>query len=798
MDNNAGVLRWELEVVKDKFTAALATSLTQAKGFGKELEKIGKIDFGSGIRSSLDDLNSFGDRVVQAAAVTTALGTALGGVFIKSAADLQKTSASFQVLIGNVEVANELFGRLARFANTTPFEFPQIAKGAQTLLGFGVQARDVETVLRQLGDIAGATGGDLNALTLVAGQIFAQGKIQAQDFYQIINSGAGALGPLIAKNLGVNGVGALREEFEKGTVTAQAFFDALRQATLQGGFAFEGTDKLAQTFSGRLATLKDDILELGRNLIGVKLDDRLGLVVQPGGVFDQLTQVIPKISAAAAVLGPVLQQAFSVIIQNGPAVISTIAAIGAAFLAFKALGAGLSLISALASPVTLALGALAVLLGVVVFNAAQKLQGKLGEVFGSFAEATKTAKDAANANIPIITSQQQALRAETDKLGLSIARANRDYKQSLADIVRTHGKAMQDIQRQTAEEVDSFEIAQNRRAVSFAKAEANMDRAHSRTTGDLQKEIDSEIRKGRLGDRARIADLKFRLQQENEDFARSKAEREAEFQEETVSAQAEHQKRLDAFQAQLNEELAFQKKHAQELRDIKATDALDDVQRLKQSHDDQIASFNDQQKQIESRNAASTVIQANDINKIPSLINKNLFSGLGKDLGKDIGNALKQSLFDALIAIPGQIISLNAKVIDEINKMTKDAFKFTVGANPVFAGFDLLAQLGKKLKIPGFSNGVQNFGGGLAVVGERGPELVELPGGSTVHSNQESMGMMGGNTTINVNLSGIHTRSRSDVRELGKEFIGAVNDELRARGFAEIGNGALSGVALRG
>ena len=34
--------------------------------------------------------------------------------------------------------------------------------------------------------------------------------------------------------------------------------------------------------------------------------------------------------------------------------------------------------------------------------------------------------------------------------------------------------------------------------------------------------------------------------------------------------------------------------------------------------------------------------------------------------------------------------------------------------------------------IPGFADGVQNFGGGPAVVGERGPELVNLPRGSSV------------------------------------------------------------------
>ena len=45
--------------------------------------------------------------------------------------------------------------------------------------------------------------------------------------------------------------------------------------------------------------------------------------------------------------------------------------------------------------------------------------------------------------------------------------------------------------------------------------------------------------------------------------------------------------------------------------------------------------------------------------------------------------------------------------------------------------------------IPGFASGVRNFSGGLAVVGEQGPELVSLPRGSNVHSNEESARMGG-------------------------------------------------------
>jgi hypothetical protein len=57
---------------------------------------------------------------------------------------------------------------------------------------------------------------------------------------------------------------------------------------------------------------------------------------------------------------------------------------------------------------------------------------------------------------------------------------------------------------------------------------------------------------------------------------------------------------------------------------------------------------------------------------------------------------------------------------------------------------------GSGYKVPGFATGITNFGGGLALVGERGPELVNLPTGSNVITNQNTNKLVGasrGNST---------------------------------------------------
>jgi len=73
--------------------------------------------------------------------------------------------------------------------------------------------------------------------------------------------------------------------------------------------------------------------------------------------------------------------------------------------------------------------------------------------------------------------------------------------------------------------------------------------------------------------------------------------------------------------------------------------------------------------------------------------------------------------------------------------------------------------------------------GGLALVGERGPELVNLPRGAQVHSNADSQRMMGGNVSINVNMNGVTVREQADVGRIARELGRRVDSRLMARGL---------------
>lgn len=54
----------------------------------------------------------------------------------------------------------------------------------------------------------------------------------------------------------------------------------------------------------------------------------------------------------------------------------------------------------------------------------------------------------------------------------------------------------------------------------------------------------------------------------------------------------------------------------------------------------------------------------------------------------------------------------------------------------------------KPKNIPGYANGTRNHPGGWAIVGEEGPELINMPGGSKVFTNGESKSMLNGGDTF--------------------------------------------------
>lgn len=103
-----------------------------------------------------------------------------------------------------------------------------------------------------------------------------------------------------------------------------------------------------------------------------------------------------------------------------------------------------------------------------------------------------------------------------------------------------------------------------------------------------------------------------------------------------------------------------------------------------------------------------------------------------------------------------------------------------IGAVVVGAVASLLVKLGIKKfldKIPFFANGGVSAGG-LAVVGEKGPELVSLSRGSRVYSNTDSRKMAGGTVNnFNITINAKDT-SKAEMRRMADEIGRMINSKI--------------------
>jgi tape measure domain-containing protein len=193
----------------------------------------------------------------------------LGGVALKTASDFEQLEVRLQTLTGSAKAGRKQFELLQKFSAGTPFQLQDLVKANNTLLGFGLSAEDSFTALQQLGDVASATGADLQSIAVAFGQSSAEGKLFTRDIRQFINQGVPAV-DLLAESMGV----ARSEVFtlaEEGKISFKVLQDAISQATSAGGKFAGATKAQSQTIAGLFSTLRDNVSlalgELGKELV---------------------------------------------------------------------------------------------------------------------------------------------------------------------------------------------------------------------------------------------------------------------------------------------------------------------------------------------------------------------------------------------------------------------------------------------------------------------------------------------------------------------------------------------------
>jgi tape measure domain-containing protein len=382
----------------------------------------------------------------------------LGAAALKASSDMENLEASFTTMLGSADKAKALLSDLTKLASVTPFSTKDLATASQTLLQFGVNAKDILPTIKNLGDVSGGNADRFKALSLAFGQTASAGRLMGQDLLQMVNAGFNPLQE-ISKTTGIS-MADLKKQMEAGAISAEMVADSFKRASSEGGQFFGGMERGSKTLSGQISTLLDELAQLGREfgeiLLPIAKNLTAGLtdmVRKFQSLTDENKAFILAVGLVAASIGPMIlglvKLAQAVTIVDGA--MKVLAANPALVTTFVTVGPIVAGIAAIAAAV-LALGA--------AFNATAKNQALLQNTLNYKADVADMEKavkyqqgvvDRAQESYNItakqgrLTSEQLAeiyksVQAEKEKL--AIARENLRnksvtiYTQQLADDAR--------------------------------------------------------------------------------------------------------------------------------------------------------------------------------------------------------------------------------------------------------------------------------------------------------------------------------------------------------------------------
>lgn len=185
--------------------------------------------------------------------------------------EIRSLSVSFETLLGSKEKADELFGQIRKFATNTPMQLNDLAAGAQTMLGFNIEAKKVMPMLQAIGDISMGDAQKFNSLTLAFSQMSATGKLMGQDLLQMINAGFNPLS-VISEKTGKS-IATLKDEMSAGSISAKQIEQAFIDATSEGGKFHGMLAQQSKTLRGSISNLRgafaDMMNDIGENSEGI-------------------------------------------------------------------------------------------------------------------------------------------------------------------------------------------------------------------------------------------------------------------------------------------------------------------------------------------------------------------------------------------------------------------------------------------------------------------------------------------------------------------------------------------------
>lgn len=161
---------------------------------------------------------------------------------------------------GNTLAAEDMYKKIKQYGKDTVYENKGLIEGINTMMQYQISGEKAFKTLKQIGDIAMGNATKMQSLTLAFSQATAAGKLQGNDYKQMIGAGFNPL--LVISEKTGESIASLEAKMSKGAISAKMLSQAFAWATEEGGAFYNGAANAGQTTIGKINEFKESVDEL--------------------------------------------------------------------------------------------------------------------------------------------------------------------------------------------------------------------------------------------------------------------------------------------------------------------------------------------------------------------------------------------------------------------------------------------------------------------------------------------------------------------------------------------------------
>ena len=251
-----------------------------------------------------NSMNVIGGVIAAAGGLAGSIGILRWGENLAKQAETANTAIN--VILKDMTKTRDLIKDVNLFSTKTPFTPKELRASTQSMLAFNVEAGNITSRLKTLGDITAGSNSRLNEVVAIFNKIKATGKLTGETFLQLAERG------INVKDVLVNELGIASEDFakkvSKGEVSFEDTLRAMEKMTSKGGIFFDAMNQQSETWNGKLSTMEGNIgligeafgthlIETGKHVIDVVNSMLVTFIQMDESTGNLITQTLAYSSA---------------------------------------------------------------------------------------------------------------------------------------------------------------------------------------------------------------------------------------------------------------------------------------------------------------------------------------------------------------------------------------------------------------------------------------------------------------------------------------------------------------------